>query len=187
MPPTVESQIMGDEGTPSGIPPFGALLKEYRLTAGLSQEVLAERARMSTDGVSALERGHRRSPQRETVALLVAALALEGEQRREFEAAADRTRTRRLGRMGETGADESAELPLPLTSFVGREVELGEISSLLGDHRLVTLTGTGGIGKTQLALRVAAAQNGSGVRFIPLAMATGESVVGVVASALGVR
>ena len=178
---------MGDEGTPSGIPPFGALLKEYRLTAGLSQEVLAERARMSTDGVSALERGHRRSPQRETVALLVAALALEGEQRREFEAAADRTRTRRLGRIGETGADESAELPLPLTSFVGREVELGEISSLLGDHRLVTLTGTGGIGKTQLALRVAAAQNGSGVRFIPLAMATGESVVGVVASALGVR
>jgi hypothetical protein len=43
----------------------------------------------------------------------------------------------------------------PLTSFIGRQKELDEISKLIANHRLVTLTGSGGIGKTQLALQVA--------------------------------
>jgi len=46
-------------------------------------------------------------------------------------------------------------LPVPLTSFVGRESELGEVTRLLGSARLLTLTGAGGIGKTRLALQVA--------------------------------
>ena len=45
-------------------------------------------------------------------------------------------------------------LPVQLTSFVGREKECKEVCDLLADHRLVTLTGTGGIGKTRLALQV---------------------------------
>jgi hypothetical protein len=45
-------------------------------------------------------------------------------------------------------------LPLQLSSFIGREKEQGEIRSLLTRQRLVTLTGTGGIGKTRLALHV---------------------------------
>ena len=47
-------------------------------------------------------------------------------------------------------------LPLQLTSFVGRERELGEVAGILAAHRLVTLTGVGGTGKTRLALQVAA-------------------------------
>ncbi len=47
-------------------------------------------------------------------------------------------------------------LPAQLTSFVGRERELTLISDALVDHRLVTLTGTGGVGKTRLALQLAA-------------------------------
>jgi hypothetical protein len=47
-------------------------------------------------------------------------------------------------------------LPLQLTSFVGRERELGEVAGLLAAHRLVTLTGVGGTGKTRLALQAAA-------------------------------
>src|SRR5262245_31766059 len=47
-------------------------------------------------------------------------------------------------------------LPLQLTSFVGRERELAEVAGLLGAHRLVTLTGVGGTGKTRLALQAAA-------------------------------
>jgi predicted ATPase/DNA-binding CsgD family transcriptional regulator len=47
-------------------------------------------------------------------------------------------------------------LPLELTSFVGRQREVSEVKSLiLGGNRLVTLTGPGGCGKTRLALRVA--------------------------------
>ena len=48
-------------------------------------------------------------------------------------------------------------LPTALNSFVGRRRELGEVRRLLGVGRLVTLTGTGGVGKTRLALEAAAA------------------------------
>ncbi len=47
-------------------------------------------------------------------------------------------------------------LPIELTSFVGRSAERAEVAALLADHRLVTLTGVGGTGKTRLASRIAA-------------------------------
>ncbi len=47
-------------------------------------------------------------------------------------------------------------LPAPLTSFIGREQEIREIKNFLNSNRLLTLTGTGGSGKSRLALRVAA-------------------------------
>jgi predicted ATPase/transcriptional regulator with XRE-family HTH domain len=170
---------------------FGMLLRQYRLAAGLSQEALAERARVSTQGVSALERGYRRTPQRETLSLLVGALALNDEQREEFEAAAARSVL--LGRgasvtVGPWADGASAALPLALTSFVGREVELDEIATLVLEHRMVTLTGTGGIGKTQTALHAATTVCGSAdvaVCFIGLAPVSDPSfVVTTIASAL---
>ncbi len=47
-------------------------------------------------------------------------------------------------------------LPIQLTSFVGRTREIAEVKRLLGAARLVTLTGSGGAGKTRLAIQVAA-------------------------------
>ncbi|HEX6219510.1 MAG TPA: BTAD domain-containing putative transcriptional regulator, partial [Acidimicrobiia bacterium] len=47
-------------------------------------------------------------------------------------------------------------LPAEPTTFVGRQVELGDIAKLLGEHRLVTTTGVGGSGKTRLAIQAAA-------------------------------
>ena len=47
------------------------------------------------------------------------------------------------------------DLPLELSSFVGREREMGEIERLLAETRLLTLTGPGGSGKTRLALKIA--------------------------------
>ena len=50
----------------------------------------------------------------------------------------------------------SNNLPAQLTSFVGREDDVAEITTLLEKHRLVTLTGAGGVGKTRTSLQVAA-------------------------------
>src|SRR5271155_2522186 len=46
-------------------------------------------------------------------------------------------------------------LPAPVSELIGRDVEIAEVVSLIGAHRLVSLTGPGGIGKTQLALAAA--------------------------------
>ena len=51
----------------------------------------------------------------------------------------------------------ATNLPVPTTPFVGRERELAEVAGLLGRSRLVTITGTGGGGKTRLGLQAAAA------------------------------
>jgi predicted ATPase/DNA-binding CsgD family transcriptional regulator len=63
-------------------------------------------------------------------------------------------------------------LPARLTSFVGRDRELAEVRGVLAEHRLVTLTGFGGVGKTRLALEVASGLLDDyldGVRLVELA------------------
>jgi predicted ATPase len=82
-------------------------------------------------------------------------------------------------------------LPALLTSFVGRERELGDIATLLRAHRLVTLTGVGGAGKTRLAVEAGTRQIGAwtgGVWLVDLTshadpLTTSSAVAGV----LGVR
>lgn len=185
-----------EDGGYATVPTFGTLLRRYRLAAGLSQEHLAERARLSLYGISALERGFRRTPQRETLELLIAALGLTGESRRAFEKAAARPALsrRRAGAsitVGPWATSGSAELRLALTRFVGRATELNNIAALLLKHRFVTLTGAGGVGKTQTALRAAAtvsdAREGV-VCFVPLApMSEPSLVTTAVATAVGVQ
>jgi predicted ATPase/class 3 adenylate cyclase len=84
----------------------------------------------------------------------------------------------------------SNNLPLQMTSFVGREREIAEITALVSAHRLVTLVGSGGIGKTRTSLHVAANLldgSGDGVWFIELApLASGDYIPTTVASALGI-
>jgi predicted ATPase/class 3 adenylate cyclase len=81
-------------------------------------------------------------------------------------------------------------LPLQVTSFVGRETEIAEITALLEQHRLVTLVGSGGIGKTRTSLQVAANLvdgNGDGVWFVELApLSSGDYVPATIAQAAGV-
>lgn len=136
---------------------------------------------MSANGIGALERGYRRTPQRETLALLANALALDDEQRHAFEAAAAPARQKN---------GEVSGLPLALTSFVGREIEMHEIATLLREHRLVTITGAGGVGKTQTALQAASTlgEGEGSVRFIGLApVGSLLLVVGAIAAAVGVQ
>lgn len=81
-------------------------------------------------------------------------------------------------------------LPLQLTSFIGREQEQAQVRALLGACRLLTLTGSGGVGKTRLALRVAAdlvEDYADGVWLVELAsLADGSLVPQTVASALAI-
>ena len=84
----------------------------------------------------------------------------------------------------------SNNLPAQLTSLVGREVEVAEITALLQQHRLVTLTGSGGVGKTRASLQVAANLIESfrdGVWFIELApLTSGDYIPTTVAQAFEV-
>jgi predicted ATPase/class 3 adenylate cyclase len=67
---------------------------------------------------------------------------------------------------------DQTNLPVEPAAFVGREIELAEVLALLDVHRIVTLTGPGGSGKTRLALQAAAesvGQYGDGVWFVSLA------------------
>jgi predicted ATPase/transcriptional regulator with XRE-family HTH domain len=212
---------------------FGALLRQHRLAAGLTQEALAERAGLSQRGIQGLERGERH-PYRDTVRRLLVALELPAEASAAFEAAgapaprprrppagqgpartgitylpAARVARERAERPQPAGAaaptqtldgqdwpaGEALTLPLQLTSFVGREADLTELSTLLTGEaagaRLVTLTGPGGCGKTRLALEAAAALGAEyrdGARLVDLAALADPALVPqAVATALGVR
>jgi predicted ATPase/class 3 adenylate cyclase len=70
---------------------FGDLLRRARQSAGLTQEELAERAGLSRRGIADLESGARKTPRKDTVALLAAALELSEEERTAFAAAARRS------------------------------------------------------------------------------------------------
>ncbi len=82
-------------------------------------------------------------------------------------------------------------LPAQVSSFIGRDAELGEVQALIASSRLVTLTGPGGAGKTRLGLQLAAGLvdgSGDGVWFADLAPLQDPDLVPVtVANVLGIR
>ncbi len=145
-----------DEPTRS---PFGVILRRYRLDIGLTQSELAERAGISIDAISTLERGARRSPHRDTVRLLSDALQLTSHDRALFEVAAAQ------GSMV-TPVPQRAANETPTGHFLGalpasgpmiaRDEEMERIRSILaqvaeGAGQVVLLAGELGIGKTRLA------------------------------------
>src|SRR5688572_6500018 len=81
-------------------------------------------------------------------------------------------------------------LPIQLTTFIGRENEIAEIKQELEDHRLITLTGSGGTGKTRLSLQVAAElfdHFDHGVWFVELApLANPELIPQTILSGIGI-
>ncbi|MEU4837737.1 protein kinase [Nocardia testacea] len=89
------------------------------------------------------------------------------------------------------GADRTGNIPLELTSLVNRRAEVMEVKNLLANSRLVTLTGTGGVGKTRLALRVASQVRRDfpdGVWLVDLTDVSDRAIlVDVVADAVGLR
>jgi transcriptional regulator with XRE-family HTH domain len=134
-------------------PTFGAVLRRYRVLAGLTQEALAERAHLSTRAVSALEQGINRAPRAATLALLAEALALTAEARAALAAAAQQ----------DTRAEQQAPAGLPAASnspppLVGRAQELALLAGHLAGagQPLLLLAGEPGIGKSRLLQHAAA-------------------------------
>ncbi len=145
---------------------FSTLLRRHRLAADLTQEALAERAGLSVRGISDLERGVNRAPYVATVLRIGDALELTEEERAELESCISRHR-------GPALQQPVVPLPEQLTSLVGRERDVATAVHLLRweGRRLLTLTGPGGVGKTRLAIQVAAevaADFSGGAIFVPL-------------------
>ena len=144
---------------------FGDLLRRYRFAAGLTQEELAERASLGRRSIQGIERGEN-VPHRDTLRRLIQALALSTEQGSKLTEAARHSPGGRRGlpelemsRQSSANArpDERRchNLPIQTTSFVGRKGQLAEVKRLLTETHLLTLTGSGGCGKTRLALQAA--------------------------------
>ncbi|MFN8678177.1 MAG: tetratricopeptide repeat protein [Thermomicrobiales bacterium] len=176
-------------------PTLGALLRQHRLLAGLTQEALAERAGLSPRGVQLLERGLRTSPRAETLRLLADALDLDAPARAALIAATHPA-------LAATPAPAAPGLrpvrpPVPPTPLVAREGEIAATCALLQPPghtvatRLLTLTGPGGVGKTRLALEIAAALHAcfpGGATWADLAPLGDPALVpGVIAAAFGIR
>jgi predicted ATPase/transcriptional regulator with XRE-family HTH domain len=136
---------------------FGGLLRQLRKAAGLTQAELAERAGLSVRGINDLERSVRRTPRRDTLALLSDALGLVGDERAIFEMAARGSDATQSPSRRALSARQH-NLPVQPSPILGREREIEDVCRLLqrDDVRLVTLTGPGGIGKTRLSFQVAA-------------------------------
>ncbi|MGW3369990.1 ATP-binding protein [Streptosporangium canum] len=90
-------------------------------------------------------------------------------------------------RAGSSPAEAAGGVPAQFTSFVGRDGDLERVRALLGERRLVTLTGPGGVGKTRLAVEAAGRERDE-VRFVDLApVADGAAAPQALINALGLR
>ncbi|KUL26474.1 ATP-binding protein [Actinoplanes awajinensis] len=151
---------------------FGAVLRDHRRRAGLTQEELAARAAIGVRTVRDLEHGRASRPQRTTAELLAQALGLSGSEQAAFLAAA-------RGRPADevpvdsalTGVSvHSAPTPFlrtpPTDELIGRDADLagilarlsadgGSSTTTAGGSRGVTLVGVAGVGKSSLAMAAA--------------------------------
>lgn len=152
---------------------FGEWIQRQRKARDLTQQALADRIACSLATVRKLESNERR-PSREIAGLLADALAIAPETRQLFLDVARGVRSVDALPPPDSPAlsapvtvtprqvrPQALRLPTPLAPLIGRAQELEELTHLLArpDCRLVTVSGPGGIGKTRLALAVAAAQD----------------------------
>ncbi len=168
---------------------FGQWVKQQRKAAGLRQDDLAQKVACSLIMIKKIEADQRR-PSRQIAELLAQRLHIPSDQQEEFLLLARSVQTSPLA---PGFSPPSTNLPMPLSSLIGRDTDLQQLSALLrrSEVRLLTLTGPGGIGKTRLGIQAASDLYdlfADGVRFVPLeAIHDPDLVVPAISQALGVR
>lgn len=154
-------------------PPFGQWLKTQRARLDLTQGDLARRVGYSPETIRKIEAGALK-PSKQIVDLLADHLGVPSAQRDAFLAFATDARVNVNAAPIALG-----NLPVQLTRFIGREGDLAEVQRLLGTTRLLTLTGSGGCGKTRLAQEAAAraTRPADGVWLVELASISDATLV----------
>jgi transcriptional regulator with XRE-family HTH domain len=164
---------------------FGRLLRQLRDEAGLTQDELAEAARVSQRAISDLERGINATARKDTAVLLAGALGLDGPACELFVAvargrapAADVLAARQRRPPGAFAAAATRALPRDIAGFTGRQAELaqltGAVTAAAGGGGVVgihAIGGMAGIGKTTFAVHAAhqlAPRFPDGQFFLPL-------------------
>ena len=183
---------------------FGEALRRLRRRAGLTQRELGLAVGYSEAHIARLESNQRTPDPASIRERFLAALGLEKSAEAQqlvtlAQIAHMRVRAR-LGRAKESDEGEMGDaaeaapptnLPPPLTPFVGRQTDIEAVRQLLRESRLITITGSGGVGKTRLAAQVAMAalpDYPHGAWVVELATVTDPLlVVDAVAAALGLR
>jgi predicted ATPase/tetratricopeptide (TPR) repeat protein/DNA-binding XRE family transcriptional regulator len=165
---------------------FGQWLHHRRRELDLTQSQLGSLVNCAQVTIKKIEADILR-PSRQLAELLVEKLGIPAEERESY------VRFARSGAFPSEALVSTPRnnLPAELTSFIGREQEIEEVTRLLGTARLVTVTGAGGVGKSRLALQVAARaldHYQEGAWFVELAAITNPEIVPLcVATALGMQ
>lgn len=150
---------------------LGAMLRQARQTAGLTQEELANKTGMSTRAIGDLERGQTARPHRRSLELLGEALGLSDSARAQLIGMSRRVPDPRVAEAPGLAAPAPrppgtvpAELPTDIPDFTGRTELVAELRELLSGRRpsgsvgavpVVLVTGSGGLGKTSFVVHTA--------------------------------
>ena len=132
---------------------FGVWLRKQRRALDLTRQVFADQVGCAEVTVRRIEAGTLK-PSKELASILLEKLGIPETERSQWISFA-----RGLSSFPRTSTPPSKKpitnLPAPLTTFIGREKELKDVIGPINKHRLITLTGPGGVGKTRLSIKVA--------------------------------
>ncbi len=164
---------------------FGTWLRKQRRSLDLSQKTLADQVGCAEVTLRRIEAG-RLKPSNELAGILLEKLGIPEIERPQWIAFA-----RGLSGFPLSIAPSSnkpiTNLPAQLTTFIGRAKEQKDVIRLLAKHRLVTLTGSGGVGKTRLSIKVGEKVLGNyteGVWFAELASLSNPALIAQTFAAL---